>query len=226
LLGLFATLVAGYRDGATSPERARRRAIWTGALIALGVLGVILLMAAVGAGVFLAKREMMLRSRSTHPNAPLTQQYRANSGLITAHYPSDFAAKNVAEGSLLVSRNLGLGEEEIVSVTAVSHPITDDVQELARVMQIAFEKTITSKGGTVTAGAPGPAKCETSEALHAGIEIVTTYQVALAATYTVWSCTFLAAGHGYKLAYFVPRERIREERPLLRRILAATELTN
>jgi hypothetical protein len=202
-----------------------RKTLPTGVIVAL-VCGLLLAVAAGGVGVyFLAKRQLLLRARRSDPNVPLVQHYASANGLITAHYPSDFAAKKLEQGSVLVSRNLGLGDDEALVFTAIAEPITDDVRELARVLENAFEKGITGKGGTVSAGDPRPAKCETSQATYDGIETISMYSIPPGGTITVWSCVFVAGAHGYKLTYLVPRKRITEEGPLLRRIIAAAELS-
>jgi hypothetical protein len=208
-----------------APVAPRNKPLRAAVVVAL-VCALLLAVAAGGTGLyFIGKRAIALRAKRSDPNVPLAQQYKSNNGLIIAHYPSDFAAKKLEQGSVMVSRNLGLGDDEAAVFTAIAQPITDDVQELARVLQSAFEKGITSKGGTVSAGSPRPAKCETSQAVYGGVETVSSYSLVPGASITVWSCVFVADGHGYKLSYLVPRSRIVEEGPLLRRIVAAAELT-
>jgi hypothetical protein len=195
-----------------------------GVVVAI-VCGLLFALAASGAGVFfLVKRQALRRAKGSDPNVPLAQKYTSANGLITAHYPSDFAAKKLEQGSVLVSRNLGLGDDEAVVFTAIAQPITDDPQELARVLENAFEKSIRAKGGSVLIGDPHPARCETNEASYDGAETVGTYTIAASPRVTVWSCVFVANGHGYKLAYLVPHTRITQEGALLRRIVASAEL--
>jgi hypothetical protein len=210
---------------APGPPSPPRKSLPAGVVVAI-VCGLLLLLAAGGAGIYLVvKRQFLLRAKRTDPNVPLAQKYTSANGLITAHYPSDFAAKKIEQGSVLVSRNLGLGDDEAVVFTAIAQPITDDPHELARVLENAFEKGIRAKGGTVLIGEPRAGRCETNQAAYDGAETVGTYTIAPGPTITVWSCVFVAGGHGYKLSYLVPRSRITEEGPLLRRIVAAAELT-
>jgi hypothetical protein len=202
-----------------------RKTLPAGVVVAL-VCGLVLVLAAGGAGVFfLVKRQFLLRAaKRADPSVPLTQKYTSGNGLVTAHYPSDFAAKKLEQASVMLSRNLGLGNDEAVVFTAIGQPITDDPQELARVLEGAFEKSIRAKGGTVTVGESRAAKCETSLTAYSGVETVGTYNIPPGPTVDLWSCVFVTGGHGYKLSYLVAHGRSAEERPLLRRILAATEL--
>jgi hypothetical protein len=192
------------------------------AIVSVAVLFVGIL--AVGT-VLLVRRRIQLRSFRTDPNAPLTQRYEPQNRLFTVHYPSDFAAKRLEEGTVLLSRRISMVEDEAITVTAVASPITDDVQELARVWENAFRKSIEGSGGRVMGGDLRPAKCPTSGALHDGIEIIDLYRIHESDPVTRWSCVFLAHAYGYKLSYLVPRDRVTEERPLLARIVGATELT-
>jgi hypothetical protein len=175
--------------------------------------------------VFTVRRQMQLRSLRSDPDVPFTQQYRPQNGLLTIHYPVDFAAKRIDEGTVIVSRRISLTDDEVVTAAGVSRPITDDVQEFARILEHAFRKSIEGQGGRVSGGDPRPAKCATSGAVHDGIEIIDMYRLPGSESVTRWSCTFLAHGQGYKLTYAVAHERILEERPLLERIVGATELT-
>jgi hypothetical protein len=212
-------------DGAPAPiPRVVARPVFsTGVVIALACIAVLFL-AAVGIAIFAATRHLQRRSSPTDPNAPLTQQYTPETGLFTAHYPSDFAVR-MESGSVILFRRGLLDDEEAVVVTAVAHPISDDARELARVMEVAFRKHMEGKGFRVMGGDLRPAKCPTSGALHDGIEIIDMYWMVESARVTTWSCTFLEHGRGYKLSYVVPRARVTEERPLLERIVGATELT-
>jgi hypothetical protein len=207
------------------PTPPPRKGLPTGVVVAI-VCGLLLAVAGGGVGVFfLARHAMALRAKRSDPNVAFAQHYTSANGLITAHYPSDFAAKKLEQGSVLLSRNLGLGDDEALVFTAIAQPITDDAQELARVLENAFEKGITSKGGTVSSGDPRPGKCETSDGSHTGVEQISTYSIPPSGTINVWSCVFVTGGHGYKLSYLVSRKRIPEEGPLLRRIMAAAELS-
>jgi hypothetical protein len=126
----------------------------------------------------------------------------------------------------MIMRQVLQVDQEGVVITAVAHPISDDAQELARVMEVEFRKKMEAKGFRVMGGDLRPAKCPTSGALHDGIEIIDMLWMGdQSVAITTWSCTFLEYGRLYKLMYLVPRARVVEDRPLLERIVGATELT-
>jgi hypothetical protein len=206
------------------PAAVARPGFPVAAVIAVACVGVLFVALFVVVAVFTVRR-FQHRSSHTDPNVPLTQQYQPENRLFTVHYPVDFAAKRIDEGTVVVSRRISLIDDEAVTVAAVWQPISDDVNEFSRVLEHAFRKSIEEKGGHVSGGDPRPAKCPTSGALHDGIEIIDMYRIAGSESVTRWSCTFLAHGHGYKLTYAVGHDRIVEQRPLLERIIAATELS-
>jgi hypothetical protein len=177
-----------------------------------------------GAVVFLVRREIRHAKATADPRAvPLTEHYESANGLITAHYPADFAARRVAKGSITVSRN-GLSGDEAVGLTSIAKPIADDPAELSRVLEMEVQKSLAEKGGTYTFGDPEPARCVAGSASHPGVQRVRTYRTALGIEYSGMTCTFVAGGHGYQFNYLAPQARITSERPLLKRIMDATEL--
>jgi hypothetical protein len=107
---------------------------------------------------------------------------------------------------------------------SVAHPITDDPEEFSRITETEAQKRLAAKGGTFTIGDARPAKCVTSAATRAGVERVSTYQPLVGPMARSWSCTFIAGGHAYKLGYWAMQSEVAEARPLLRRIVEATEL--
>jgi hypothetical protein len=124
----------------------------------------------------------------------------------------------------VVSRN-GLGGDEAIGLLAVANPITDDPAEISRILELEGQKALTAKGGTYTFGDPEPAQCISASGSHPGIRRGRTYVSLMGAAYGGSSCTFVAAGHAYKFSYLAPQSRIEQERPLLKRIMDATELT-
>jgi hypothetical protein len=215
---------------AESFERlARSRRTWpnvsTGGMIALTVVALLVL-----AGLMLAPRLIIehrkeqFASLRTDPNAPLTQKYTPKNRLYTAHYPADFTARSYDDVTLIIKRPLSMSDEEMVTVTADVDPATDDVHEFARVMEDVFRQRIQKRGAEVMKGDLRPAKCPTEDALYDGIEIIDLFRLPWEEDTTVWSCAFFADGHGYRLAYMVPYARITQDRPLLERIVKATEL--
>ena len=177
---------------ARSPANARLQRVLPAVLIAVAIIGFAVIVAG---AVFLVRREMRRVMMSQNPYAvPLSELYKSGNGLITAHYPADFAAQRLGEGAIVVSRHL-LGGEEGISLIAVNHPISDDAGELSRIMEVETEKALTTKGGTYVIGEPGPTQCVTSSANRAGVERVSTYRSPLGVAFRRWSCTFLAGGH-------------------------------
>jgi hypothetical protein len=187
-----------------------------------GGLVAMLLMA--GVAVVLVKREMQHAKATEDPRAvPLTERYESANGLIAARYPADFAARRIAKGTIVLSRN-GLSGDEALALISVAEPITDDPTELSRILEIEAQKALAEKGGTYTFGDAEPAKCVAGAASHPGVQRIRNYRSSVGTEYTGWSCTFVAGGHAYKFSYLVPQARAASERPLLKRIMEATEL--
>jgi hypothetical protein len=154
-------------------------------------------------------------------SVPLSQSYATPNGLLTAHYPADFAAKTLDHATLIVSRNFGGGEDEVVTLAAVKNPITNDVHEFARILDALVEKNVTSKGGTYSQTAHRAAKCLGT---HAGVELEMTFKMPTVGPYVSKACFFLSADRGYEVRYDVPSSRSAHEVPLLERIIGATVL--
>jgi hypothetical protein len=210
--------------GVPMPASASRRPFPVMLAVAIAVAVVVTLFIA-GAVVFLVRREIQHTKATGDPRAvPLTERYESANGLIAARYPADFAARRIAKGTIVLSRN-GLSGDEAIALVSVSDPITDDPVELSRILELEAQKALTEKGGTYTFGDPEPAKCVAGSASHPGVQRVRTYRSPLGNEYGGWSCTFVAGGHAYKFSSLVPQARAASERPLLKRIMEATELT-
>jgi hypothetical protein len=169
----------------------------------------------------LAAKAAAAAGRTSDPGAAhLSQSYTTTNGLLTAHYPADFAAKKLDDSTLLVSRNLGGGLDEAVTLGAVDQPITNDVHEFARLLLGAVRKNVEAKGGTYTVGKERPAKCFRG---HDGLEIESSFHLGLGGDYVAKTCFFYVGDRGFELRYDAPRSRP-EEIPLLESVISATEV--
>jgi hypothetical protein len=184
---------------------------------------VLLLLVAVPFGIGVYRGFQDAKRRATAPSAPalLSESYATGNGLATLHYPSDFAAKSLDDSTVMVSRNLSGGLDEVVIVGAVKQPITNDVHELARILDIQMQKTVTDKGGTYRKTGERAATCLGS---HPGLETEMRYSIGLSGEYASKACFFVHGGHGYELRYNAPASRLGTEAALLERIENATDL--
>jgi hypothetical protein len=188
------------------------------ALIALGALCMVIVFGGLVLGA-------VLRGRGTPVDplaVPLTQTYATPNGLLKAHYPADFVAKTLDDATLVVSRNFGGGEDEVVTLAAVKDSITNDPRELARLLDGLVEKNVLGNGGTYGVTARRSAQCLGS---HPGEELEMTFKLSAVGPYLSRGCFFLVGTRGYELRYDVPKSRAGTEVALLQRIIAATELT-
>jgi hypothetical protein len=161
-------------------------------------------------------------SSNVDPNTVLLDQsYTTPNNLLTAHYPAHLAAKTLDDATLILSRNFGGGEDEVVTLAAVKSPITNDPKELARILLGLVDKNVAGKGGTSTQTSNRPAKCLGK---YPGVEVEGTFTIPPTGAYVSKACFFIANDRGYELRYDVPRSRAAAEVPLLERIMAATEL--
>ena len=150
------------------------------------------------------------------PPAGLTESFPSKNGLITAHYPADFAASTVGTSSIVVSRSLPGGLDEALALVPIDKPISNDLKEFARVIGAAEVKEL---HGYVESSSL-PATC----AGKPGIETTGTWRSEKGTlTYLRKACHFLSNGHGYSIAYSVPSTLAAEEEPTLRAIREATQ---
>jgi len=175
------------------------------AVLFFGVLGGL---AALGVQKRIAKDKADLE-------APLTQKYPSENGLIVAHYPADFAAASRSEASLQVSRG---AHDDSILLVATGTPVSDDPAELSRVALKPILEAFGKKGSVATA-TEGPATCLGSPGYSTtGSASLTLEKV------DTWSCTFVKEGRGY--VFFISvNKTYAEDMPLLKRIVEATELT-
>lgn len=149
---------------------------------------------------------------------PLDQTFTTPTKLLTLHYPSDFVANTAGEhsASLAPIAKGALHPESEVYFTANIAPISNQVTEYTRVILDTLARGKTDYVEVVRARTPCFKGLD-------GIEHVATY-TDRGHTIRRWSCTFLANGHGYSFGYFVAVPAGEGDQPLLRRIIAATEL--
>jgi hypothetical protein len=149
--------------------------------------------------------------------AAMTESYASKNGLLTAHYPADFAASTVGTSSIVVTRNLPGGLDEALAFVPIEKPISTELREFARVIGAAEIKDL---NGYVETSAL-PATCVGA----AGIETTGTWKSERGSmTYLRKACHFIHNGHGYSIAYSVPSTHAAEEEPTLRAIREATQL--
>ncbi len=160
---------------------------------------------------------------TTTPRATVTLSETSvtTNGLLKIHYPADFAVKALDGSTLIVSRNFGGGEDEVVTFGAVENPITDSVHEFGRLLLAAIEKNVLAKGGTFSKGGDKPAMCLGK---YAGVEVESSFTLPPVPVYTSKSCFFFRGTRGYEVRYDVPNYRSTVEVPLLVEIEEATEL--
>ena len=150
------------------------------------------------------------------PPAAMTQSFASKNGLITAHYPADFAASTVGTSSIVVSRSLPGGLDEALALVPIDKPISSDLNEFARVIGAAEVKEL---HGYVESSSL-PASCVGKP----GIETTGTWRSEKGTlTYLRKACHFLSNGHGYSIAYSVPSTLAATEEATLRAIREATQ---
>lgn len=146
----------------------------------------------------------------------MTESYASKNGLITAHYPAEFAASSVGTSSIVLNRNLPGGFDATVVLIPIETPISTDVKELARVLDGAAVKNLP---GYVEESSL-PATC----AGQPGIETTGTWRSDKdALTYLRKGCYFIHGGHGYSIAYLIRSTLAATEEPTLRAIREATQ---
>lgn len=210
-----------------APQPSPKKFPWW-ILIALAGVGFIVFGLFI-AGAIYGFRNYIVRSHSaalrasTSAPARLSRSYKPRVGLIVAHYPSDFAAKNLDDDTLLLDRNVGFGQDEAVLLAAVDRPISDDVNEFARVLLLANQRHIVGTGGSYRELSRAPAACFRG---MPGLEVSSQGTLKSGVVVKMWTCFFMHSGHGYEFKTISPSWRSASDGPLLRRIVAATELSD
>jgi hypothetical protein len=188
-------------------------------LILVGCVG--FLSGAVAFAISVGRSTTASGSTADPSGVRLSESYATPNGLLTAHYPADFAAKTLDHATLVLSRNFGGGEDEVVTLAAVKTPITNDVHEFARILDALVEKNVLAKGGTYEKTGHRPTTCLGN---HPGFEIERSFKLPTVGPYVSKACFFLTAERGYEVRYDVPRSRSAHEVVLLERIIDATVL--
>jgi hypothetical protein len=190
---------------------------------AVGVLGLFVIVPlGVGAYVGFTRARTRAVAATVDPfTVPLAQTYKTPNGLVTGHYPADFAAKTLDDATLVLSRNFDNGEDEVVTLAGVQSPITNDPHEFARILLALVDKKVAAKGGTSTKTSERDAMCL---GRYKGVEVEGSFSIPGSGTYESKACFFIRGERGYETRYDYPRSRSAAEAPLLGRIVEATEL--
>lgn len=164
----------------------------------------------------LALALLACKKEAPSPPAAMSQSFASKNGLITAHFPADFAASSVGTSSIVVSRSLPGGLDEALALVPIEKPISSDLNEFARVIGAAEVKEL--RGYVESSSLP--ATCVGKP----GIETTGTWRSEKGTlTYLRKACHFLSSGHGYSIAYSVPSTLAADEEPTLRAIREATQ---
>jgi hypothetical protein len=163
-------------------------------------------------------REMRDKQQSkTVAEAPdasrMTQSFAAPNGLITAHYPPDFAAKVTGKSALMMSRNIDGDDTELVTLVSVADPISPDLGEFTRTVALSEVKKLDGYQQV----SRNQTRCGGVDA----VEILSTWKPA-GVTYRRRWCGFVRNGHGYAFAYTLPETEAAHDEELLRAIVDAT----
>lgn len=169
------------------------------------------------------------RARATKTKTPapvssaLSERYRTKNGLLTAHYPLDFEAKRLDEATVTLSRTREGGGDELITLGAV--PIEGaepaDVHEFASRMLALVDENVDTKGGSGTHGERRDAKCLGK---YDGVEFDVSFKLPDAGEYVGRACFFLHSRRYHVARYDVSTKHADADAPVLRKIIAATEL--
>jgi hypothetical protein len=183
-------------------------------LIGVVVVGLVVMVISAVLAVY-GVRKYLADSNAAQASAPLSQKYDGPMGLLVAHYPADFAAQMRGEYSLQLMRS---PRDDSILLIALDEPVSSDPVELSRVALKPIIDALAAKGSADTARA-GSGKClgrtgyVTEGTANVGLEDVIT-----------WSCTFVENGHGYVFFASVNKLFAEADRPLMQRIIDATEI--
>ncbi len=150
----------------------------------------------------------------------LTETYASPNGLVTAHYPSDWAAKSVDTGTLTITRNLTDGTDELVYVAGIENPITNDVNELARVLMVTQTKTIEATGEKWIETSRSHVPCFKS---YPGLRVEGTFRAG-GTKEKLRMCFVLRPNRAYVTKTMVPEIHEAVDLPLLESMVDATDL--
>ncbi len=194
-------------------------AIVVGAVVGLSLL------AALGFGFVRGFKRAAEKNRTAN-EAPgsrgLPQSFATKNKLVTAHYPSDFVATTIDEGTILVSRRTSDGPVEGIVIGGFARPISNEVDEFARLLLTQMDKKYKEEGGSsyVETGRH-PAQCL---GRYEGLQVDVTYKMASGPRYTQSSCVFLKGNAGYVARFYVPVTVEARDKEGLVRMLTATDV--
>lgn len=159
--------------------------------------------------------------RITADDLELTERHVLKSGLAVAHYPKLLVASQATDSvARLVPASFGpfdLGDE--IFITTTKTPATAELDEYLKIVHAPFEADL--HGWTVTSR-----KAASCLGVYSGIELTASFVAKEGKKRLYWSCTFLRAGHGYKVSYAVDETAAAHDAPLLRKVANATEILN
>jgi hypothetical protein len=200
-------------------------------VLVVGFVGIMFLFGVLG---YMSARRSMSAARAaaatatatspmsaTATPATLSETYTSTNGLAVVHYPPDWAAKSIDEATLTLTRNLSDGSDEVVYVAAVDHPISNDVNELARILMRAMIKNIDAAGGVWTESSRKRGVCY--RAYPGGLAVDGSFSVS-GARRNVHMCFFMNGSRGYEVKTIVPPRHEADDLALMQSMLDATDL--
>ncbi len=158
---------------------------------------------------------------TTTGSSTLSETYASSNGLVTAHYPSEFAAKALDHATIMMSKNNTDGTDEVVTVAGVSPPISDDVNEFSRVLVNNMKKNIEASGDKWTETSRRRTTCYKT---YPGLEIQGTFTAQGITKENVKICYFMRPNKGYELKTVVPAIHEYRDGPLLQSMIDATDI--
>ncbi len=217
-----------YQPQYQPPQPPPKTGLSTGAIVAiviaaafgLLVVGTFVLGAMAGVARYLElSRDGGAAAAADPLTVALDQSYTTPNKLLTAHYPGSLVAKTLDDATLIVSRNFGGGEDEVVTLAAVQSPITNDPKELARILLGLVDKNVKEKGGT---SAKTSERAGTCLGKYPGVEVEGTFTVPPTAPYPDQGVLLHPRRSRLRAALRRARARAATEGPLLDRIMNAT----
>jgi len=191
-----------------------------GAVFVVVLLGIFVLFGVLG--YMRASRAASLAAKRAATPASFTESYSSPNGLVTAHYPADWAAKSVDEGTLTVTRNLSDGGDELVYVAGIDNPISNDVNEIARILLLSQTKTIEATGDHWTETARRRDAC--LHGIPGGLRVEGTFRAKGITKENVRLCFLVHDGHAYATKTMVPAVHETEDLALLESMVQASDI--
>lgn len=159
------------------------------------------------------------KSKPDADKVTLSETYTTASKLATVHYPPTFTAAQAGEKVAVLTALPSSAYDPTIEIHFGTNdkPVTTVVDEYAKILHKTFQeshpdwKEDKRQAGTCFKG-------------FAGIETIATFTNAKGKRVRYRSCTFLAGGHGFWLAYMDSEGAFAEDEPLLRKIVDATEI--